>query len=232
VSRDSHDRVAFVRSASFRNWGWDWLQDKHVQPDRLILPGVSLSDDAEPPSPLLPRDCPGLRIIRVRDRSSTEEVARGFAADYRTTSVRISALFGFSARLFYSVNPRSDQMQTPSVPPSSTPTSSATTPPRRLTPARWRSTPCSYSQLTTQPTTPSWPATCAAPTCTPSRPPDSPHQCTYATSPRNICETQDDDIKLRPRTPPWAGQVPVCKRDRASCPLSGEAGAVTLAPRR
>jgi len=113
VSQDTHDRVVFVRSASFRNWGWDWLQDKHIRPDRLILPGVSLSDDAEPPRPLLPQDCPGLRIIRVRDRSSTGEVARGFAADYRSASVRISGLFAFTARLFYSVNPRSDQMQTP-----------------------------------------------------------------------------------------------------------------------
>jgi RNaseH domain of pPIWI_RE/pPIWI_RE module N-terminal domain/MID domain of pPIWI_RE len=114
VSQDTHDRVVFVRSASFRNWGWDWLQDKHLQPDQLTLPGVSLSDDdTEAPQPLLPPDCPGLRIIRVRDRSSTDEVARGFAADYRTTSVRISGLFAFSARLFYSVNPRSDQMQTP-----------------------------------------------------------------------------------------------------------------------
>jgi hypothetical protein len=58
ASQDTHDRVVFVRSASFRNLGWDWLQDKHVQPDRLILPGVSLSDDTEPPSPLLPCDCP------------------------------------------------------------------------------------------------------------------------------------------------------------------------------
>jgi len=113
VSQDTHDRVVFVRSASYRNWGWDWLQDKHIQPDQLILPGVSLTDDTVPPPSLLPPDCPGLRIIRVRDRSSTNEVARGFAADYHTTSVRISGLFGFSTRLFYSINPRSDQMQTP-----------------------------------------------------------------------------------------------------------------------
>jgi hypothetical protein len=113
VSQDTHDRVVFVRSASFRNWGWDWLQDKHINPDRLILPGASLGDDAELPRQLLPQDCPGLRIIRVRDRSSTAEVARGFAADYLTASVRISGLFAFTDRLFYSINPRSDQMQTP-----------------------------------------------------------------------------------------------------------------------
>ena len=113
VSQDTHDRVVFVRSASFRTRGWDWLQDKHIQPDQLILPGVDLEDGTEPPRPLSPRDCPGLRIIRVRDRSSTEEVARGFAADYPTTSIRISGLFTFTDRVFYSINPRSDQIQTP-----------------------------------------------------------------------------------------------------------------------
>ena len=40
-------------------------------------------------------------------------MARGFAADYQTTSVRISGLFEFTGRMFYSINPRSDQMQTP-----------------------------------------------------------------------------------------------------------------------
>lgn len=113
VSQDTHPRVAFVRSASFRNWGWDWLQDKHITPDRLVLPGVSLGDGTEPPRQLLPEDCTGLRIIRVRDRSSTAEVARGFGADYITASVRISGLFAFTDRIFYSINPRSDQMQTP-----------------------------------------------------------------------------------------------------------------------
>jgi hypothetical protein len=39
-SRETHDRVVFVRSASFRQWGWDWLQDKHIRTDRLILPGT------------------------------------------------------------------------------------------------------------------------------------------------------------------------------------------------
>jgi len=113
VSQDTHDRVVFVRSASFRNWGWDWLQDKHIQPDQLILPGISLNDDTGSQRSLLPQDCPGLRIVRVRDRSSTDEVARGFAADYETTSVRISGTFSLTGRVYYSINPRSDQMQTP-----------------------------------------------------------------------------------------------------------------------
>jgi hypothetical protein len=109
---DSHDRVVFARSASFRTWGWDWLQDKHIQPDRLALPGTDLSDPVQA-SFLSPQECPGLRIIRVRDRSSTMEVARGFAADYDTTSPRSHGLFAFTDRIFYSVNPRPDQMQAP-----------------------------------------------------------------------------------------------------------------------
>lgn len=113
VSQDTHDRVVFVRSASFRTWGWDWLQDKHIQPDQLIPPGFDLDDDTDVPLELSPQQCPGLRIVRVRDRSTTDEVARGFAADYQATSIRISGLFQFTDRIFYSVNPRSDQMQTP-----------------------------------------------------------------------------------------------------------------------
>jgi hypothetical protein len=109
---DSHDRVVFARSASFRTRGWDWLQDKHIQPDRLALPGTDLNDPNQA-SYLSPQECPGLRIVRVRDRSSTMEVARGFAADYETASVRINGLFAFTDRIFYSINPRPDQMQAP-----------------------------------------------------------------------------------------------------------------------
>jgi hypothetical protein len=115
--QDTHNRVIFVRSASFRHWGWDWLQDKHIREDQLVLPGVEITDDEIPPS-LSPQDCPGLRIIRVRDRGSSHEVARGFGANYKPSAdgpkgkARVSGPFKFSARIFYSVNPRSDQMQT------------------------------------------------------------------------------------------------------------------------
>ena len=113
VGHDTHDRVVFVRSSSFRTRGWDWLQDKHINPDRLILPGIELDDATATPRVFSPQEWPGLRIVRVRERSGTDEVARGFAADHETTSVRISGLFQFSDRVFYSINPRSDQMQTP-----------------------------------------------------------------------------------------------------------------------
>jgi RNaseH domain of pPIWI_RE/pPIWI_RE module N-terminal domain/MID domain of pPIWI_RE len=118
-SRDTRDRVVFVRSASFRWWGWDWLQDKHIRADQLILPGTEIKDGEELPRTMSPHDCPGLRIIRVRERSSGDEVARGFGASYKpeedgpTGKARVSGLFKFSDRIFYSVNPRSDQMQTP-----------------------------------------------------------------------------------------------------------------------
>ncbi len=110
---DTHDRVAFVRAAGFRNWGWDWLQDKHITPDALIRPGVDLAKEAATPSPLTPKDCKGLRVVRIRDRSSTMEVARGFAADSDIYAERISGHFRFGERVSYSINPRSDQMQTP-----------------------------------------------------------------------------------------------------------------------
>jgi hypothetical protein len=112
VGHDTHDRVVFVRSSSFRTRGWDWLQDKHIQPNQLVLPGVEL-DNSTTSRAFSPQECPGLRVVRVRERAGTDEVARGFAADHETTSVRISGLFRFSDRVFYSINPRSDQMQTP-----------------------------------------------------------------------------------------------------------------------
>jgi hypothetical protein len=113
VGQDTHDRIVFVRASGFRNWGWDWLQDKHLRPDRLIPSGVDIEDDQELPELLTPDKCPGLRIVRVRDRSTRMEVARGFAADPDQYAERISGLFRFSDRVFYSINPRSDQMQTP-----------------------------------------------------------------------------------------------------------------------
>jgi hypothetical protein len=113
VGRDTHDRLVFVRASGFRNWGWDWLQDKHLRPDQLILPGVDIEDDQESPQILTPDECRGLRIARIRDRSTRMEVARGFAADPDQYAERVSGLFRFSDRVFYSINPRSDQMQTP-----------------------------------------------------------------------------------------------------------------------
>ena len=79
----------------------------------VLRDGIELDDATATPRVFSPQECPGLRIVRVRERSGTDEVARGFAADHQTSSVRISGLFQFSDRVFYSINPRSDQMQTP-----------------------------------------------------------------------------------------------------------------------
>jgi hypothetical protein len=113
VGQDTHDRIVFVRASGFRNWGWDWLQDKHLRPDQLVIPGVEIEDDQELPEILTPDKCPGLRIARVRDRSTRLEVAHGYADDPEQYAERVSGLFSFSDRVFYSINPRSDQMQTP-----------------------------------------------------------------------------------------------------------------------
>lgn len=109
----THDRLVMVRAAGFRNWGWDWLQDKHLRPDQLILPGVDIDDDADLPDVTDPDKTPGLRVVRIRDRSSTMEVARGFAHDLDKHHPRVSGLFRSGERVYYSVNPKSDQMQTP-----------------------------------------------------------------------------------------------------------------------
>lgn len=105
----THDRIVFVRSSSFRFRGWDWLQDKHLTPDALVRPGVKI-DDETAPATLTPSDCPGLRIVRIREAGSRMEVARAFSAD--STDGRISGLFKFSERVYYAINPRPEQMRT------------------------------------------------------------------------------------------------------------------------
>lgn len=110
---DEHDRVVFVRASGFRKWGWNWIQDKNVAVNRLVLPGPAFDDDQPPPPFLTPEQCPGLRIIRVRDRSATQEVALGFPPDHDTHSPRGDGLYTFDDHVYYSVNPRAEQMQTP-----------------------------------------------------------------------------------------------------------------------
>jgi hypothetical protein len=107
----THDRIVFVRAASFRHRGWDWLQDKHLTPDALIRPGVEI-DDEEVPATLTPADCPGLRIVRIREAGTEKEVARAFGAEPDIHAARIHGLFGLNERVFYGQNPKSDQMRT------------------------------------------------------------------------------------------------------------------------
>ncbi|MEU4157865.1 DUF3962 domain-containing protein [Actinoplanes sp. NPDC026670] len=106
-------RIVLVRAASFRKWGWDWLQDKHITPDRLILPGVILKDDQQTPAVLTPAECPGLRILRIRDRGTGAEVPRGLSHDPEQFAERVSGVFRFNDRTYYAINPKPDQVQVP-----------------------------------------------------------------------------------------------------------------------
>ena len=80
-------------------------------PERLVPPGVAIQDGQSEPQYLTPSDCVGLRVVRLRDRSTTMEVSRGFSGNSNRS--RTSGLFRFSDRVYYSINPRPDQMQTP-----------------------------------------------------------------------------------------------------------------------
>ena len=185
-NQDTHDRVVFVRSASFRYWGWDWLQDKHIRADRLVLPGIEIDDDEEIPRSLSPQDCPGLRIIRVRDRGSRDEIARGFGASYKPGAddpkgkARVSGPFRFSERIFYSVNPRSDQMQTALGVTKLDPDITQNYTSRPPAPCRWRFTRRSCSRMMTPPPSRRSQATCAGCICTPSKQLGFQHCCTCA----------------------------------------------------
>ncbi|GLZ28075.1 hypothetical protein Lesp02_02650 [Lentzea sp. NBRC 105346] len=124
--RATHDRIVLVRSANLRNRGWGWLQDQHIARDELLLPGVDPADATA--IPFKPGDLPGLRIVRLRERTTGSEVPRAFVS-YMETVVsetdgdaesvevrklaRISGVFPFSDWVFYGIAPRSDQAQTP-----------------------------------------------------------------------------------------------------------------------
>jgi hypothetical protein len=110
IGETTRDRVVFVRSATFRTTGWAWLQDAHIAPDLLVLPGRDPRGQSV--ERLDPSMCPGLRIIRVRERDSAGEVPRGFGVADDAFG-RVSGLFPQGERVFYGVNPRPDQAQAP-----------------------------------------------------------------------------------------------------------------------
>ncbi|NBE94094.1 DUF3893 domain-containing protein [Nonomuraea sp. KC401] len=60
----------------------------------------------------MPAKCPGLRVIRIRERDAQEEVPRGLGVKEEAYG-RTSGVYPFNDHVFYAVNPRSDQMQTP-----------------------------------------------------------------------------------------------------------------------
>ncbi|MWA07251.1 DUF3893 domain-containing protein [Actinomadura sp. LD22] len=110
IDHATHDRAVFIRTSSFRTRGWDWLQDQHLTPDKLVLPGLNPSDDTVEHLP--PAKCPGLRVFRIRERDSQEEVPRGLGTKEETYG-RTSGVYPLNDHVYYAVNPRSDQMQTP-----------------------------------------------------------------------------------------------------------------------
>lgn len=123
--RATHDRALMIRSANLRTRGWAWLQDQHITPNQLLLPGVDPSRTTD--NALKPGDLPGLRIIRLRERSTGNEVPRAFVTyweenlndDHSETIdlvqrfARTSGLFPFTRWVYYGIAPRSDQAQTP-----------------------------------------------------------------------------------------------------------------------
>jgi len=112
------DRLVLVRGARMRDDDiWPWLQDSHLTPDRLILPGISLKNADRAPAVHKPEDHPGLRIIRLREASDRSAVPRAFGVtwdqDKNPLHGRFSGLSQIGERAYWGINPRADQNQTP-----------------------------------------------------------------------------------------------------------------------
>lgn len=121
------DRLLLVRRARMSERDvWPWLQDSRITFDQLVLPGIDLTDPAVFPVFRKPGDQPGLRIIRLRERSDRYAVPRAFGvteemvrASEETEELipvarygRFSGLVQIGERAFWGINPRSDQNQT------------------------------------------------------------------------------------------------------------------------
>ncbi|TQE15525.1 DUF3893 domain-containing protein [Streptomyces ipomoeae] len=76
------DRLFLIRAQTLRNKDvWPWLQNQHITPDSLLLPGV----DCGVPTrghPRTPAELPGLRIIRLNDDSDEIPLAFGVNQPY------------------------------------------------------------------------------------------------------------------------------------------------------
>ncbi|MFI1369949.1 pPIWI_RE module domain-containing protein [Streptomyces griseochromogenes] len=115
------DRLFLARAAVLRRRElWPWLQDSYLTPNALHLPGAGFDKPDAVPAPRKPGDHPGLRIIRVREANDRDAVPHLFGVPWdeerleRTPgSGRYSGLARVSDTVFYGINPRSDQNQTP-----------------------------------------------------------------------------------------------------------------------
>ncbi|MFF0250333.1 RNaseH domain-containing protein [Streptosporangium sandarakinum] len=122
------DRLLLVRRARMSAHEiWPWLQDSRITFDHLVLPGIDMTDPATAPLVRTPGDQPGLRIVRLREHEDDCAVPRAFGVTEevaataestdepaRTTRYgRFSGLVEVGERVFWGINPRSDQNQTP-----------------------------------------------------------------------------------------------------------------------
>ncbi|MFG2504752.1 RNaseH domain-containing protein [Streptomyces rubiginosohelvolus] len=121
------DRLLLVRRARMSDREiWPWLQDGRIAFDQLVLPGVYMTDPAVAPMIRKPCDQPGLRIIRLRERSDRDAVPRSFGVTEEmvraseeseglipmTKYGRFSGVVQVGERAFWGINPRSAQNQT------------------------------------------------------------------------------------------------------------------------
>ncbi|OIJ88461.1 hypothetical protein BIV25_37070 [Streptomyces sp. MUSC 14] len=116
------DRLLIARTQTLRNGEiWPWLQNDHISPDKLILPGVDCSA-VDPAAPRTPADLPGLRIVRINDDSdeiplvfgmNPPEVPEAENADEVLPYEwgRYSGLIPWNDRTYLAVNPRPDTHQ-------------------------------------------------------------------------------------------------------------------------
>ncbi|MGV9625189.1 MULTISPECIES: RNaseH domain-containing protein [unclassified Streptomyces] len=115
------DRIFLARAATLRHRDiWPWLQDTHLTPGAIHAPGTRLDQPESIPTPRKPGDLPGLRIIRLREAADRAAVAHLFGVPYdeqaqqRTPgNGRFSGLVQHSDTVFYGLNPRPAQNQTP-----------------------------------------------------------------------------------------------------------------------
>ncbi|MFE9558848.1 RNaseH domain-containing protein [Streptomyces sp. NPDC006703] len=115
------DRLFLARAAVLRGRSlWPWLQDSHLTPNALQLPGTSYDQPANLPTARKPGDHKGLRIIRLREATDRDALPQLCGIPWNDDTQarepghgRYSGLARLSDTVFYGINPRSDQNQTP-----------------------------------------------------------------------------------------------------------------------
>jgi hypothetical protein len=117
------DRLVVVRAQTLRNAEiWPWLQNDHICPDALVLPGVDCSA-GDSATRRTPATLPGLRIVRINDDS--DEIPFAFGMNHNSPETeknddglpyewgRYSGLIPWNNRTYLAVNPRPHTHQVP-----------------------------------------------------------------------------------------------------------------------